>query len=104
MERVGPRLTDGVDNAAGSLSIFGRVVTGENREFLNRIHAQLDPDHASRPAVGVIVDAIPVHPVIVFRGPAAGNGQLRSEAPIPAPVTAIEGDLRFDRIDTRTKG
>ncbi len=104
MESVGPRLGDGVDYAAGGPPILGRVVAGEHGEFRNRIHAQADPDHAARPAVAVIVDAVPVHPVVVLRGAAAGNGQLRAKAPVPAHRAAGEGHLRFDRVDTGGKG
>src|SRR5262249_42225074 len=102
MERVGPRLADGVDNPAGGPSIFGRVVAGDHGEFLNRIHAQADSDHAAR-AVGVIVDAEPVDPVVVLRGPASRDGHLKSKAPVPADRAVLEGHLGFDRLDAGGK-
>src|SRR5437867_7909585 len=85
MERVGPRLADSVDYPAGGPPILGRVVAGDHGEFLNRIHAQGDPDHAAR-AVGVITDAEPVEPVVVLRGPAPGDGELCPNAPVPAEL------------------
>src|ERR1700680_1980743 len=99
MERVRPRLADGVDHATGGPSILGRVVTGEHGEFLNRIHAQADPDHAAGTAVAVIVDTVPIQPVVVLRRPGTGDGQLRPKAPIPARSPGFEGYLRFDRVD-----
>ena len=75
MQRVGARLADGVDYPARGPPILGRVVAGDHGEFLNRIHAQGDPDHAAR-AVGVIGDAEPVEPVVVLCGPAPGDAQL----------------------------
>src|SRR5207253_7603715 len=99
MERVGPRLTDGVDYPAGGPPILGRVVTGDHGEFLNRIHAQVDSKDAARPAHGVIGDAVPIQPVIVLRGPAPGDGQLVAKASVAADRAVLEGDLALDRVD-----
>src|SRR5207244_8806627 len=94
MERVGPRLADGVDYPAGGPAILGRVVAGNHGEFLNRIHAHGDPGDAAR-AVRVIADAEPVEPVVVLSGPAPGDAQLCPKAAVPAERAALEGQLDF---------
>jgi len=104
MERVGPRFADGVDNAGGGSPIFGRVIAGEHGEFLNRVHTQVDAEHTAGAGVGVIVDAEPVEPVVVLRGLAPGDGQLRPKAPVPAPCASLEGHLDFNGIDAGGKG
>ena len=101
MKCVRSRFTDGVDHSAGRPPILGRVIAGEHGEFLNRVHAQADADHASRPAVAVIIDAQSVQPVIVLCGPASRNRKLRAKTSIPALRAALERHLRFDRVDTR---
>ncbi len=103
MERVGPRFAYGVDDAGGGSPIFGGVVAGKYREFLNGIHTQVDAEHAAGTAVGVIVDAEPVEPVVVLRGLAPGDGQLRAKAPVPAPCAGLEGHLDFDGVDAGGK-
>src|SRR6202045_3598513 len=96
MERIRAGFANSVDDATGGPSILGRVITGEHREFLNRIHPQADSDHAARPAVAVIVDAVAVQPVIVLRGPSPGNSQLRPKAPVAPPrPLGFEGQLCF---------
>src|SRR5215472_3571626 len=99
MESVRPRLADGVDHAAGGPAILGRVVAGQHGKLLNRIHAQVAADYAAWPAVAIIIDAEPIEPVIVLRGPAPGDGQLRPKAPVPAHCAVLEGHLSFDGID-----
>src|SRR5262249_35093657 len=94
---------DGVDHAARGPAILGRVVASEHGEFLNGIHTQVAADHAARAAVAVIVDAETVEPVIVLRGPAAGDGELIPEASVPARSPAFERQLGFDCVDPRGK-
>ncbi len=90
MERVRARLTNRVYDSARCLTIFGRVVACQHREFLNGVHAQVNADHAARGAVAVIVDAEPVQTIIVLRRSAAGDGQLRTKSAVPAPRAGFE--------------
>src|SRR5262249_53658058 len=95
-------LADGVDDPAGGPSVLGRVVAGDHGEFLNRIHAEGDPDHAAG-TVGVIGDAEPVEPVVVLCGPASGDAELRPKPAVPAKRAALEGQLDFS-IEARNAG
>src|ERR1700738_3822695 len=52
---VGARTGDGVDYAARRITIFRRVVTREDREFLERVHAKVPPKHASWSRIRIII-------------------------------------------------
>src|SRR5437868_8412077 len=103
MKRVRAGLADSVYHAAGRLPVLGRVIACEHGKFLNRVHAQVDADHAPRRAVAVVVDAKSIQTIVVLRRPAAGDGELRSKSPVPTPGSGFETQLRFDRVDSRLK-
>ncbi len=65
MEAVGARLGDGIYDATRGLPVLSREAACQNREFLNRIDTQGCADHVARAAVGIIVDAHSVQPVVV---------------------------------------
>src|SRR6267143_1829933 len=102
MEGVRARLGDGIYDSAGGLPILGREPAGQNGELLNGIHTQGSADHVARAAVGVIVDANTVQPVVVVCGPLPGDGEFRSEATITACGLSIV-HLGFDQVYARVK-
>ena len=61
-----------IDDAPRSSSVRCGIIGGANREFLNRIDAEVPSQHASRAAVGIIIDADAVEAVIVLLWPRAG--------------------------------
>src|ERR1700674_1026712 len=85
-------------------SIGGGIVAGEDRKLLYRIYAEVPPENASRAAIGIIVDADAVEPVIVLLRPRTGNCQLRTKAAISAAVSGCIGSLGFDRHHARLQG
>ena len=102
MEGVRAGLGDRVYDSAGGLPILGREPAGQNRELLNGVHTQGSADHVARAAVGVIVDANTVQPVVVVCGPLAGDGEFRSEAAVTARGLSIV-HLGFDQVYARVK-
>src|ERR1700738_3396073 len=55
MKLVGARPGDGVDYAARRITIFRRVVTREDREFLDRVHAKVLSKHATWSRIRIII-------------------------------------------------
>src|SRR4029077_2665662 len=54
VKSVGSRTCYGVNDAAGSLSVLGGVVAGENGKFLDGVDAQVATQNAARSTVCVI--------------------------------------------------
>src|SRR5260370_13618120 len=66
LQPIRPGASNCVDDAAGSLSIFGRVIAREDGELLNGIYAQVSSQDAARCPVRVIVDTRAVETIIVL--------------------------------------
>src|SRR5882762_179519 len=102
MEGVRARLGDGIYDSAGGLPVFRRETPGQNGKLLNGVHTEGRADHVAGPAVGVIVDANSIQPVVVVCCPLAGDGEFRSEAAVAARGLSIV-HLGFDQVDARVK-
>src|SRR5260370_4481027 len=84
MEGVRARLGDGVHDSSGGLPVFGREAAGQNGELANGVHTEGGADNVAGSAVGVIVDANSIQPVVVVCCPLPRDGEFRSEAAIAA--------------------
>src|SRR5256885_6318671 len=88
-----------IDHSAGGLPVFSGKVAGQNGELLHGVHAQITAQHAAGPAVGVIVDADAVEPVIVLRGPCTRDNTLRPKAAVASSAVS-ESHLCLDAGDS----
>src|SRR5260370_289717 len=102
MEAVRTGLGDGIYDSAGGLPVLSREAAGQYRELLNGVHAQGGAEHVARAAVGVIVDANSVQPVVVVCRSLAGDGEFRSEAAIPARGGSVV-HLGLNQVDAGVK-
>ena len=92
---------DGVDNSSRGLAVFGGVVAGQHRKFLDSIDAKIPTQHAAGCAVGVVVEADTVEAVVVLLRARAGDGQLLPEAPVAPVRSSRKSRLRFDSGNSR---
>src|SRR5258706_12101169 len=95
---VCPRGRNRIDYSAGGLPVFSGKVAGQNGELLHGVPAQITAQHAAGAAVGVIVEADAVEPVIVLGGPCTRDNDLRSKAAVSSSAIS-ERHLRLDAGD-----
>jgi hypothetical protein len=55
MECISSRTRNGVDYSTRSLSVLSRIIAGEDRKFLNGVHAQISTENAARRPIGVVI-------------------------------------------------
>ncbi len=84
MEAVRTRLGDCINDSARGFTVLRREASCQYRELLNGIHAEGGADHIARSAVGVVVNADTIEPVIVVRRSLPRDGEFRSEAAVAA--------------------
>src|ERR1700686_5100389 len=48
---VGARARYGIDNSTGGIPVLRRIVAGEDGKLLNRVHAEVLSEHASRAGI-----------------------------------------------------
>src|SRR5207302_3031498 len=73
MDLISPRAGNCIDHASRGLAIVCRVVAGDYREFLNRVHAKVAAQDAPRRAVGVVIETDAIQSIVVLLWPRAGN-------------------------------
>src|SRR5260370_13109229 len=105
MEGVRARLGDGVHDSSGGLPVFGREAAGQNGELANGVHTEGRADNVAGSAIGVIVYANSIQPVVVVCCPLPTDGEFRSEAAIASPGLRIVhlGSAHFDAWRKTTK-
>ena len=91
MKSVASRARHGIDNSAGRTTIGGRIVAGYDREFLHSVRTQIEPQHATRRCIRVVVDGNSVQQIIVLLGAPAGNTDLCSKTTLSPAGTGICG-------------
>src|SRR6202158_518829 len=100
VELVGPGLGNTVDDPAGGPAILRRIVAGQNRKLLNRVHAQIDAQRAARRSIRIVVDADPIDPVIILEWLVPGDGQKSSVASIaPIAGSRLDSDTSDSRLE-----
>src|SRR5258705_9248422 len=82
VEVVGARSGDGVYNGAGGAAVLRRITTGEDRELVDGVYAQIHAGGASGGGVGVVVDDHSVDSVGILIGAVTSVGELVAEAAI----------------------
>src|SRR5712692_2097143 len=102
METVRTGLGDGIYDSAGGLPVLSREAAGQYRELLNGVHAQGGAEDVARAAVGVIIDANSIQPVVVVCRSLAGDGEFRPEAPVSARGGGVV-HLGLNQVDTRVR-
>ena len=63
---IGPRARDRIYDPSGCLAVFGGIAAGQHGKLFDRIHAKIPAQHTARAAVGVVIDADTVEPVIIL--------------------------------------
>src|SRR5438270_8279373 len=99
MKRIGSRASDGVDHSARCSSILGRVARSNDGKLLDSFGSQSRPEHVSRTAVAIIVYADAVDTIVVLRGTASGDSELRAETPIAPGGSRSTAYTRLQRTE-----
>src|ERR1700682_3991280 len=102
VKRIRTGLGDGIYNSAGGLAILCGETSGQHGELLDSVDAQCRANYVPRPAVGVIVDADAVQPIVVVCCSLAGNRKLSSKAAVAARRLRIV-NLSFNQVYTRVE-
>src|ERR1700730_6762443 len=75
----------GTDNCANDSArcapVFSRVVCRPNVKFRNRIHAQISAYDTSGRLIRIVIDAYPVHQIVVLLRPPAGDTEFDAKSP-----------------------
>src|SRR5438132_9080049 len=75
-----PRARNGVNHPPGGLAVLGRIVARQDRELLNRVHAQVPSQHAAGRSVCIIVETDAIQTVGVLLYPSAGDSHPMSKS------------------------
>src|ERR1700694_4848045 len=101
MELIRPGTRNGIPHPTCRPAVLRGIVARQNRKLLDGVHPQIATQHAARRAVGGVVDAYPIKPVVILLGPSTGHGNLSSKTSVAAVGPYGEGWLGLDGADTR---
>src|SRR5690242_19662278 len=83
MKLIGSSTRDCIDYPTRSPAVFSRVVAGDDREFLDCVDSQIEPNNAAGCAIREVVDANSVQSVVVLLRTGACDCYLHAVTPIP---------------------
>src|SRR5580700_6902843 len=104
MELIRPGTRNGIHHPTCRPAVLRGIVARQHRKLLDGVHPQIAAQHAARRAVGGVIDAYSIQPVIILLGPSTGHGNLSSKTAVASVAPYCEGWLGLDGIDARLEG